>query len=226
MNIVLVHGMGGTARTWELVAPRLREGGHRVAVVENAMASLRGDVERTLEAVEDLGGPVVLVGHSYGGAVITNAGNHPEAVALVYVAAFGPDEGETVQRIVETAPAAEGSAYMRRSAEGAWMTDFRDGYWEAVAWDLTPEQRESVLRETRWTGPAVFTEVTEEPAWRNLPTWYMIAEDDRTLRPELQQRMAERMGATVVRVPGSHYVTRVHVEPVVELIEQAAAVAA
>jgi pimeloyl-ACP methyl ester carboxylesterase len=224
-NVVLVHGMGGTEGTWESVTPLLREHGHGVLAVENPMRSLSGDVVNTVQAIESMDGPVLLVGHSYGGAVITNAGNHAAAVGLVYVAAFAPDEGESVQAIVERYPPAPGSAYMKRGLAGEWMVDC-DGegeYWRDIAGDLTAEQRESVRRENRWTGPDVFTEVSGRPAWRHLPSWYMLAADDRTLRPETQAWMADRMGATVTRVPGSHFATRVHAPNVVELIERAAA---
>lgn len=225
MNIVLVHGMGGTAATWESVAPLLREHGHAVAAVENPLQSLSGDVANTALAIAALDGPALLVGHSYGGAVITNAGNHPAVAGLVYVAAFALEEGECVQAVVERYPPAPGSAFMKRGPAGEWISDCGGDYWEQIAWDLTPEQRESVRLETRWTGPRVFTEPSGKPAWRHLPSWYMLARDDCTLRPETQAWMAERMGATVTAFPGSHYVPRVHANAVVEQIEHAGTVA-
>ena len=164
----------------------------------------------------------MLAGHSYGGAVITNAGNHDAVAALVYVAAFAPDEGETVQGIVNRFPMAAGSAYMERDAAGEWITDLaRPGYWSEIAWDLTPAQRESVIAETRWTADRVFTEATGPPAWRRLPSRYVLATDDRTLPPEIQELMAARMGAEVTRLPGSHYSPRVHAARVAEIIAEA-----
>ena len=225
MNIALVHGMGGTASTWEAVAPVLRAHGHAVTAIENPLESLSGDVANTVRAIEAMKGPVLLVGHSYGGAVITNAGNHQAVIGLVYVAAFGPDEGECVQDIVERYPPAAASAYMKRGPAGEWITDCDGDYWQQIAWDLSPEQRETVRRETRWTAAQVFTEQSGKPAWRQLPTWYVLAEDDRTLRPDTQGWMAKRMGATVTIVPGSHFAPRVHAAAVVDQIERAGTVA-
>jgi pimeloyl-ACP methyl ester carboxylesterase len=219
MSVVLVHGMGGSERTWEQVAPLLEASGHPVVSVRNALESLSGDVASTIRAIESLEPPVVLAGHSYGGAVITNAGNHEAVVALVYVAAFAPAEGETVQGIVNRFPMAAGSAYMERGAAGEWITDLASpGYWSEIAWDLTPEQRESVLAETRWTADRVFTEPSGMPAWRRLPTHYVVATEDRTLPPEIQELFAARMGAEVTRLPGSHYTPRVHAARVAAVI--------
>jgi pimeloyl-ACP methyl ester carboxylesterase len=221
MSIVLVHGMGGDGRTWEAVAPLLTEAGHAVVTVRNDLETLSGDIASTVRAIESLEPPVLLAGHSYGGAVITGAGNHDAVAGLVYVAAFGPDEGETVQGIVNRFAMATGSSYMERGDAGQWITDLsRPGYWREVAWDLTPEQRESVIAETRWTADRVFTEPSGPPAWRRLPSRYVIATDDKTLPPEIQELMAARMGAEVTRLPGSHYVPRVHAQRVAEVIER------
>lgn len=219
MTVVLVHGMGGDERTWEAVAPLLAEAGHAVVTVRNDLESLSGDVASTTRAIESAEPPVVLAGHSYGGAVITNAGNHDAVAALVYVAAFAPDEGETVQGIVNRFAVAAGSSYMERSAAGQWITGLsRPGYWSEIAWDLTTEQRESVIAETRWTADRVFTEPSGPPAWRRLPSRYVLATDDLTLPPEIQELMAARMGAEVTRLPGSHYSPRVHAARVAEII--------
>lgn len=223
MSVVLVHGMGGDERTWEAVEPLLAAAGHSVVSVRNGLESLTGDVAGTVRAIEAMEPPVVLAGHSYGGAVITGAGNHDAVSSLVYVAAFGPDEGETVQGIVNRFPMAAGSAYMQRGERGQWITDLaRAGYWSEIAWDLTPEQRESVIAETRWTADRVFTEPSGPPAWKRRPSHYVIATGDRTLPPEIQELMAKRMGAEISRLPGSHYSPRVHAERVAEIIGSAA----
>lgn len=224
MSIVLVHGMGADDSTWELVAPLLLESGHEVVSVTNPLRSLAGDVAETVRAIESVTPPVLLAGHSYGGAVITNAGNHDAVSGLVYVAAFAPAEGETVQGIVNDFAPASGSSYMRRGRDGGWITDLtRAEYWSEVAWDLTAEQRESVVRETRWTADAVFTEPSGPPAWAGLPTTYVIAEDDATLPTPIQEWMSGRMGAEVIRLPGSHFTPRVHAARVAEVIDRAAA---
>lgn len=222
MSVVLVHGMGGTEATWEAVQPLLEASGHTVVSVRNELQTLAGDVESTVRVVESLEPPVVLAGHSYGGAVITNAGNHDAVAALVYVAAFAPDEGETVQGIVNRFPMAAGSSYMQRGDDGEWITALDGGYWRDIAWDLTPEQRESVLTETRWTADRVFTEPSGPPAWRRLPAHYVLATEDQTLPTEMQELFAARMGAELTRLPGSHYTPRVHAAEVAAIIDRAA----
>jgi pimeloyl-ACP methyl ester carboxylesterase len=221
MKMVLVHGAGGTPTTWSEVAPRLVAAGHEVVAVTNPMRSLSGDVAHTRAAVDELGDPVLLVGHSYGGAVITNVGRHPAVAGLVYIAAFGPDEGETVNRIVERYPPAEVSKYMRRGPNGEWQSEHTAQYWAEIGWDLTPVQRETFHAGARASENAIFTEPTGRPAWRALPSWYLVAAQDRTLRPEIQRDMAARMGATVAEVPGSHFTPLVHPAEVVALITEA-----
>ncbi|WP_173084562.1 alpha/beta hydrolase [Phytohabitans rumicis] len=166
-------------------------------------------------------GPVLLVGHSYGGAVITNVGRAAPVKGLVYVAAFAPDEGETVNGIVERYPPAEVSKYMRRGPNGEWESEHTAAYWEEIGWDVRPEQRPVWDAESRRSENAIFTEPTGVPAWRTLPSWYLVAADDRTLRPEIQRDMAARMGADTVEVPGSHFTPRVRPELVATLIERA-----
>ena len=236
MKIVLVHGAGGTPTTWSEVAPRLLAAGHEVTAVTNPMRSLTDDVANTSAAIDALAGaeprpadvarvgrlsPVLLVGHSYGGAVITNAGRHPAAVGLVYVAAFGPDEGETVNQIVERYPPAEVSKYMRRGPNGEWASEHTEQYWAEIGWDLTEAQREQFHAGARASENAIFTEPTGVPAWRTLPSWYLVAAQDRTLRPEIQRDMAARMSAAVTQTPGSHFTPRVRPAEVVKLITQA-----
>jgi len=223
MKMVLVHGAGGTPTTWSEVAPRLAAAGHEVVTVTNPMRSLTDDVANTSAAIDALGGPVLLVGHSYGGAVITNAGRHPAVVGLVYVAAFGPDEGETVNGIVERYPPAEVAKYMRRGPNGEWASEHTAAYWAEIGWDLTEAQRETFHNGARPSENAIFTQPTGVPAWRTLPSWYVVAEQDRTLRPEIQRDMAARMGAAVTRVPGSHFTPHVRPAEVVAVIEEAAA---
>jgi pimeloyl-ACP methyl ester carboxylesterase len=222
MNIVLVHGAGGRPTTWSAVTPLLATLGHHVVTVTNPMRSLEDDVAHTTKAVDDLDGPVLLVGHSYGGAVITNVGRHPRVGGLVYIAAFGPDEGESVNKIVERYEPADISKYMVRGRDGSWKSEARDAFWDEIGWDLTSEQRRIVESESRPAEDLIFKQVTGVPAWRGLPSWYMLAKEDRTLRPEIQRDMAARMGAVLTEVPGSHYTTMVWPEQVAELIDRAA----
>ncbi|MFD6285614.1 alpha/beta hydrolase [Streptomyces sp. NPDC060205] len=222
MDIVLVHGAGGRPTTWSEVEPLLAALGHRTVTVTNPLTSLDADVAHTTAAVAELPGPVLLVGHSYGGAVITNVGHHPAARGLVYIAAFGPDEGETVNGIVERYEPAEISAYMRRGPNGEWKSEASEEFWAEIGPDLSPAQRAVVEAEGRKAENLIFTQPTGKPAWRTLPSWYLVADDDRTLRPDAQRDMAARMEAVTDHVPGSHYTTLVHPRRVADLIHTAA----
>ena len=221
MKMVLVHGAGGTPTTWSGVIPRLLAAGHEVIAVTNPMRSLTDDIANTSAAIDAMGTTVLLVGHSYGGAVITNVGREPSVRGLVYIAAFAPDEGETVNQIVERYPPAEVSKYMRRGPNGEWASEHTDSYWAEIGWDLTPAQRATWDAESRQSENAVFTEATGVPAWRTLPSWYLVAAQDRTLRPDIQRDMATRAGATVAEVPGSHFTPRVQPAEVAAFIERA-----
>jgi pimeloyl-ACP methyl ester carboxylesterase len=221
LHIVLVHGAGGTPTTWSEVTPLLEAAGHPHTLVTNPMASLTGDVAHTRAVVESVGGPVLLVGHSYGGAVITNVGRAEAVRGLVYVAAFAPDEGETVNQIVERYPDAAVAKYMRRGPDGEWSSEHTAEYWDEIGWDVPVAQRAVWDAESRRSENAIFTEPTGVPAWRTKPAWYLVAADDKTLRPEIQRDMAARAGAATSEVPGSHFTPRVRPAEVVKLITQA-----
>ncbi|BCL25379.1 alpha/beta hydrolase [Streptomyces aurantiacus] len=235
MDIVLVHGAGGRPTTWSEVEPLLAARGHRTVAVTNPLTSLDEDVAHTTTVIEKFieesiekatgslpGGPLLLVGHSYGGAVITNAGRHPAVRGLVYIAAFGPDEGETVNGIVERYEPAEISAFMRRGPNGEWKSEPSEEFWAEIGPDLSPAQRAVVEAEGRKAENLIFTQPTGKPAWDTLPAWYLVADDDRTLRPDAQRDMAARMKAVTEHVPGSHYTTLVHPQRVADLIHTAA----
>ena len=222
MDIVLVHGAGGRPTTWAAVEPLLTALGHRVFIVTNPLTSLEDDVAHTVAAVEKTTGPVLMAGHSYGGAVISNVGRHPRVKGLVYIAAFGPDEGETVNEIVERYEPAEISKYMRRGPNGAWKSEPSPEFWDEIGPDLSADQRAIVETEGRKSENLIFTQPTGIPAWRRLPSWYLVADDDRTLRPQAQLDMATRMKATVEHVPGSHYTTLVWPRRVADMIHTAA----
>ncbi|MFE4757943.1 alpha/beta hydrolase [Streptomyces mirabilis] len=222
MDIVLVHGAGGRPTTWTEVEPLLAARGHRTVAVTNPLTSLEEDVAHTTVAIEAMEGPVLLAGHSYGGAVITNAGRHPAVRGLVFIAAFGPEKGETVNGIVEGYEPAEISSFMRRGPNGEWKSEPSEEFWAEIGPDLSPEHRAVVEAEGRKAENLIFTQPTGEPAWRTLPTWYLVADDDRTLRPDAQRDMAARMQAVTEHVPGSHYTTLVHPQRVADLIHTAA----
>ncbi|WFE29973.1 alpha/beta hydrolase [Solwaraspora sp. WMMD791] len=223
MDIVLVHGAGGTPSTWSGVAPLLRAAGHRVQLVTNPMNSLREDVANTAALLDATTGPVLLVGHSYGGAVITNVGRDERVAGLVYVCAFAPDEGESIQDIIGRYPPAEVSRHMRRGPDGEWFSDHSPEYWAEIGWDVPEDERASFDADSRPSADAIFAEPTGVPAWRHLPAWYLVAAQDKTLRPDTQRDMAARAGATVAEITGSHFTPRVWPRDVADLVERAAA---
>ncbi|MCU1527009.1 MAG: hypothetical protein JWP75_772 [Frondihabitans sp.] len=223
MHIVLVHGAGGTPTTWSAVTPILDARGLAYTLVTNTLVSLESDVAHTSAIVEAIGEPVLLVGHSYGGAVITEVGRLDAVRGLVYVAAFAPDEGESVSAIVERYDPAPVSAYMRRGDDGSWVTDRGGRFWEEIGWDVPAEHQASLIRETGRSSNAIFTQTVGVPAWRMRPSWYLVASRDGTLRTDTQRDMALRAGAVTSEVETSHFTPRVAPETVVDLIEVALA---
>ncbi|WEO75805.1 alpha/beta hydrolase [Cryobacterium sp. SO2] len=221
MHIVLVHGAGGTPSTWSAVTPVLEARGLPHTLVSNPLKSLRTDVANTLAVIDSVQGPVLLVGHSYGGAVITNAGRHDAVQGLVYIAAFAPDHNESVTDVVRRYEPAEVSKYMERGENGEWSTGRGGDFWAEIGWDVPAEHRESLISETRRSENAIFDEESHDPAWQVLPSWYLVASRDRTLRPDAQRDMAARAGAVTTSIDTSHFTPRVAPETVVDVIERA-----
>ncbi|KAA0097962.1 alpha/beta hydrolase [Mycolicibacterium sp. P1-18] len=217
-TIVLVHGAFVDGSTWRAVYDLLAADGHHVAVVQNSTLSLSGDVAETRRVIDAQDGPVVLVGHSYGGAVITEAGLHDKVAALVYVAAFAPDEGETVRALVGD-PAAPGSPIVE-VAEGLWYQD-RGRFHASFGADLTTADAAFLAdAQLPWGDDAMAQPVTD-PAWRGKPSWYLVATEDRMIPPAAQRAMARRAGATTVEVAASHAVYMSRPDAVAALIRQA-----
>jgi pimeloyl-ACP methyl ester carboxylesterase len=221
MHVVLVHGSGGSDRSWSSVLPRLAERGIAATAADNPSQSLYADVERVRAIIDAVDDDVLLVGHSYGGAVITNAGHHERVAGLVYVAAFAPDEGESVQRIVNSYPAAAVSSFMTRGPEGQWIGDRGPAARAALAWDVPDEIWEANDDDDRVSANAIFTETTHAPAWAVRPSWYVLATRDQHIRVEAQRDMAQRAGATVSEVATSHAVPHADPDAVVAVIERA-----
>lgn len=219
MHLVLVHGAGGTPSTWSAVVPVLEARGHRFTLVSNPLISLETDVANTLSVIDSIGEPVLLVGHSYGGAVITNAGNHPAVVGLLYIAAFAPDEGESVTDIVSRYEPAAVNKYMVRGENGEWSTGRGGDFWNEIGWDVPEEHRQSLISETRKSENAIFDQPSGPAAWKSKPTWYLVASEDRTLRTDTQRDMAARAGAETSEVVTSHFTPRVAPVAIVDLIE-------
>ncbi|MCU1407092.1 MAG: hypothetical protein JWQ43_3395 [Glaciihabitans sp.] len=225
MHIVLVHGAGGTSATWSTVTPVLDARGHRYTLINNPLTSLADDVAHVTSVVDAIDGPVLLVGHSYGGAVITNVGTHDRVVGLVYIAAFAPAERESVSQIVERYDDAEISKYMKRGPNGEWSTDHGDEFWAEINWDVSSELRELMDSEGsgRESADAIFSQETGVPAWASRPSWYLVASGDKTLRPDAQRDMAATAGAITSEINTSHATPKVAPERVADLIDTALA---
>jgi len=221
MHLVLVHGMGGTPFTWSSVVPLLTERGYSFSLADNLSQSLYDDEANVRALIDAVDGPVLLVGHSYGGAVITAAGTHDRVVGLVYVAAFAPDGGESVQQIVSSYEPAEVSKYFTRGADGEWIPAPDEESWRELAWDVPEEVRLAGRAESRVSADAIFTQSTTVPAWASKPSWYLMATSDKHLRPEIQRDMAKRMGATLDEVDTSHAIPHAAPERVVATIMHA-----
>ena len=217
-NIVLVHGAFVDGSTWRAVYDLLAGDGYHVAVVQNPTLSLSGDVAATRQVIDAQDGPVVLVGHSYGGAVITEAGVHDKVAALVYIAAFAPDEGESV-RALGGDPDAPGSPIVPVS-EGFWCQD-RAKFHDSFGADLPAEDAVFMAdSQVPWGVDAMAWPVTD-PAWRGKPTWYLIATGDRMIPSSAQRAMAQRASATTVEVAASHAVYMSQPHAVAALIRRA-----
>ncbi|MED5594776.1 alpha/beta hydrolase [Janthinobacterium sp. P210006] len=221
-TIVLVHGGFVDGSGWEGVYRALRDEGCHVAIVQNPTLSLADDVAATQRVIAAAPGPVLLVGHSYGGAVVTQAGNDPKVKALVYIAAFVPDQGESVDSLLKHAPPGAPVPPILPPRDGFLLLDEKK-FAVAFAADVPRDHaRFMAASQVPW-GMAALTGVVGAPAWRNKPSWYLVATEDRMIAPAMQREMAARAGAKVVEVAGSHaiYISQAHA--VASLIRQAAA---
>lgn len=216
-DVVLVHGLWSDGSSWSEVIPFLHDAGHRVTAVQLPLTSLADDVAATQRVLERISGPVVLAGWSYGGTVITNvrvAASH--VAALVYVAAFAPDRGESSFQILQGFGATVGEAV--RPYEDGLCGLNPDRYREVWAADV-PAVRANVLAAVQKPSALSCLEASSgEPAWRSIRSWYQVAEEDKALPPVAQRFMAERMGAVIASVPSSHSSPVSHPQEVADLI--------
>jgi pimeloyl-ACP methyl ester carboxylesterase len=224
-NVVLVHGGFVDGSGWRGVYESLSRDGFRVAIVQNPTLTLAGDAAATRQIIDSLDGPVVLVGHSYGGAVITEAGTHPNVAALVYVCAFAPDKGESVGSLIGGFPADGPQPPILPPNNGFLFLD-RDKFHESFAGDL-PADEAAFMADSQvpWAVEAPGAPISEA-SWRTKPSWYLVTSQDRMIPPPAQHTMASRIGATVTEVAASHSVYVSQPEAVATLIAQAAAGAA
>ena len=222
-SVVLVHGGFVDGSGWRGVYDALKADGYTVAVVQNPTLSLEGDVAATHQVIEAQPGPVTLVGHSYGGAVITEAGGHPKVGALVYVTAFAPDKGESVATLIADPPPGAPVPPILPPNDGFLLLD-RTEFAASFAGDLPLAEAEFMADAQVPWGLEALNAPISQPAWRTKPAWYLVAGDDRMIPPPAQRAMAERIGAQVVEVPGaSHSVYLSRPAAVADLIKQAAA---
>ena len=221
-NIVLVHGGFVDGSGWEGVYKALKEEGYTVAIVQNPTISLPDDVAVTRRVIDAQNGPVILVGHSYGGAVISEAGNDPKVAGLVYITAFALDKGESVSSLLKDPPPGAPVPPILPPEGGFLMLD-KSRFPAAFAGDVSPEMASFMAdSQVPWGLEALNGAVTQ-PAWRTKPSWYMVTTEDKMIPPDAQRAMSKRAGSTVVEVKGSHAVYVSQPQAVANLIEKAAA---
>lgn len=221
-TIVLVHGGFVDGTGWRGVYDELRADGYDVRVVQNPTKSLADDAATTRDVLDSVDGPVVLVGHSYGGAVITEAGTHDSVAALVYITAFAPDQGESVNSLLGTFPTDGPQPPILPPVNGYLFLD-RSKFHDSFAGDVSTDEAAFMAdSQVPWGLDALGGTITEA-AWRVKPSWYLHVTDDRMIPPAAQTSMAERTGSTVVQTPGSHAIYVSQPKVVADLIRTAAA---
>jgi pimeloyl-ACP methyl ester carboxylesterase len=221
-NIVLVHGGFVDGSGWEGVHRILTGKGYKVTIVQNPTTSLADDVDFTRRAIAAQDGPVLLVGHSYGGVVVTEAGTDPKVKALAYIAAFAPDSGESVSSLIANPAPGAPVPPILPPQDGFLFLD-RDEFAASFAADVAPAQAAFMAdSQVPWGVEALAGAVTE-PAWKTKPSWYLVADDDHMIPPSAQRFMARRAGAEVSETGGSHAVYVSKPEAVAEILELAAA---
>jgi pimeloyl-ACP methyl ester carboxylesterase len=220
-NVVLVHGGFVDGSGWEGVYRILKKHGYNVSVVQNSTVSLESDVAVTKRTLAGLNGPAILVGHSYGGVVITEAGAAPNVAGLVYIAAFAPDHGESVSSLIKDPPPGAPVPPILPPQDGFLFLD-REKFAASFAADVALETAKFMAdSQVPWGLQALNGAITT-PAWRSKPSWYLVATSDKMIPPPAQRSMSKRAGATMVEVDGSHAVYVSKPEAVAQLIEQAA----
>ena len=220
-NVVLVHGGFVDGSGWEGVYHLLKKHGFNVTVVQNPTVSLANDVAVTKRALAGLKGPAILVGHSYGGVVITEAGTAPNVAGLVYIAAFAPDQGESVSSLIKDPPPGAPVPPILPPQDGFLFLD-KERFAASFAADVAPEAARFMAdSQVPWGVEALSGAITT-PAWKSKPSWYLVATSDKMIPPPAQRSMGKRAGATMVEVDGSHAVYVSKPDAVAQLIEQAA----
>lgn len=221
-NIVLVHGAFADGSSWSKVILLLQTKGYKVTSVANPLTSFKDDVTATKRALAAQDGPVILVGHSYGGVVITETGNDPKVVGLVYVAAFVPDAGQSIAEISDGYPKPIGLEKLVPQPDGFLLLS-PEGVETGFAQDLSKEERNLLTAVQPETSGSLFAAEPTVAAWRSKPSWYIVASEDRMIDPGQEANMAKKINATITTLPSSHVVMLSHPLEVATVIEEAAA---
>ncbi len=222
VSVVLVHGGFVDGSGWEEVHRILSRDGYQVSVVQHPTVSLSGDVAATKLVIEAQDNPVVLVGHSYGGVVITEAGTHPKVKALVYIAAFAPDAGESVAALIANPPPGAPTPPILPPRDGFLFLD-RAKFHAAFAADVDADKAAFMADSQVPWGVEALGGAVSEPAWRSKPSWYLVSTEDQMIPPPAQRMMAKRAGATTIEASGSHAIYVSQPRTVAALVEMAAA---
>lgn len=224
-NVVLVHGAWSDGSIWGAVIERLQADGYNVTAPQMRLTSLADDVAWLRHVLERQSGPTVVAAHSYGGQIITALGpDAPNVVGLVYIAAFGLDEGESIGRLLTHAPAMPTLAHLEVDEQGfAWLPE--DDYVGHFASDVEPAKARVMYAAQQPLGGSALDEVMSAPAWKSFPSWFLVAEADQTIPADAERWFANRMGAETVEIPTNHVAMASHPEEVLKLIETAAAAA-
>src|SRR6202048_4544210 len=222
MNIVLVHGAWADGSSWSAVIERLQADGYHVTAPQFPMTQLSADVARLRQVLARQNGPTLVVGHSYGGQIMTAlGGDAPNVVGLVYVAAFGLDRGESLGALLAQGPVTPALAHLFIDNQGfAWLSE--DDFVNHFAADVNPTSAKVMYAVQQALAGSALTDVMGEPSWKSLPSWYLVATKDEAIPPDAQRQFARRMGATTVEVPSSHVPMVSYPKEVVELIDSAA----
>jgi pimeloyl-ACP methyl ester carboxylesterase len=221
-SIVLVHGAWADGSSWSSVIGRLQADGYRVAAPQFPLTSLAADVARLRQVLDSQECPTVVAGHSYGGQIITALGTDaPNVAGLVYIAAFGLDEGESLGALLSQGPVTPALAHLFTDKQGfGWLSE--DDFVHHFAADVDPVKAKVMYAVQQALAGSAFTDVMGVPAWKSQPTWYLVASDDEAIPPDAERLFASRMGATTIEVPSSHVAMVSHPDEVARLIESAA----
>jgi pimeloyl-ACP methyl ester carboxylesterase len=221
-NIVLIHGAWADGSCWSGVIERLQAEGFHVRAPQFPLTSLADDVARLRQVLAFQEGPTIVVGHSYGGQIITALGDDaPNVVGLVYIAAFGLDEGESLGALLSQGPVTAALEHMFTDSRGyGWLSE--DDFVNHFAADVDPTHARVLYSVQQPLASSAFTDVMGTPAWKSLASWYLVATNDEAIPPDAERQFASRMGATTVEVPSSHVAMVSHPEEVAELVEKAA----